>query len=225
MNYKIDKNIVLNYLGHKDQFIDDKLNNIIDEIILNAVEYIKPASVYGIFDIKINEDNIIFDNKFTVSSKDLFQLLKFSEKAVLIAFTIGSLIEQKIKFLSYTDVTKAVILDCCAAAAIENYADNVLNKILEKLRNDCLNLTNRFSAGYGDFSLNHQTDIINILDTRRRIGLYTDNNSLLYPKKSITAVVGIIDKEIQHSYYAGCENCAARNNCTYRKAGKHCVSS
>jgi hypothetical protein len=224
MDYIIDKNIVLSYLGHKDQLIDDKLDNIIDEIILNAVEYIKPASIYGIFDVKISEDKIIFDNKITVASKDLLCLLKFSKKAVLIAFTIGSLIEQKIKFLSYTDITKAVILDCCAAAAIENYADHVLEKIEEKSK-DSLNLTNRFSAGYGDFSLNYQADIINILDARRRIGLYTDDNNLLYPKKSITAVVGITNKEIQHSHYAGCETCAARNNCNYRKAGKHCVSS
>lgn len=225
MNYQIDKNIVLKYLGHKDQIIDDNLNQTIDEVINHAAKYINPTYTYGIFDIVIDGDNIIFDNKFKIYSKDLINLLKFSKKIILIACTIGSSIEQEIKYLSCSDIKKAFILDCCASVAVESFADHIVYNISEELLKDNLNLTNRYSAGYGDFSLSYQSHIINILDTQRRIGLYTDENNLLYPKKSITAVIGITNKNIHHTYYAGCENCAAKNSCTYRKVGQNCVSS
>jgi hypothetical protein len=224
MDYTIDKNDVLTYLGYSNQPLDDKLNTLLDDTIALSYEYIKPLSIYGIFDITANEERISFQDLFDVASADLYNLLKYSKKAVLAAFTLGSDIEQNIKLFSYTEINKAVILDCCAAAAIESYADNVLAKLAEEVKKDNLNLTNRFSCGYGDFSLSHQADIIAALSARKRIGLYADDNNMLYPKKSMTAVIGITADNINHKYYAGCENCAAKNNCRYRKAGRTCAS-
>lgn len=224
MDYAINKNDVLACLGHSGQPIDDKLEKLIDDTIALSHEYIKPLSIYGIFDIRLDKGKIYFADKFEVKSEDLYKLLKYSKKAVLAAFTLGSEIEQNIKRYSYTEINKALILDCCAAAAIESYADDVLNKIASKIKEDNFNLTNRFSCGYGDFSLSHQADIIAALDAKKRIGLYCDDNNMLYPKKSMTAVIGITDENIKHKYYAGCENCAAKNICKYRKAGITCAT-
>lgn len=224
MDYVIDKNDVLGCLGHSGQPIDDKLEKMIDKTIELSHEYIKPLSIYGIFDIRLDTSRIAFGSLFDVKSMDLYNLLKYSKKAVLAAFTLGSEIEQNIKRFSYTEINKALVLDCCAAAAIESYADNVLNNISKELKNDSFNLTNRFSCGYGDFSLSHQSDIIAALCAKKRIGIYSDDNNMLYPKKSMTAVIGITDNNINHKYYAGCENCAAKNICKYRKAGKTCAT-
>lgn len=224
MNYVIDKNDVLACLGHSDQPIDDKLEKLIDDTIALSYEYIKPLNVYGIFDIRLDNGKIYFTDIFEVKSEDLYKLLKYSKKAVLAAFTLGSEIEQNIKRFSYTEINKALVMDCCAAAAIESYADNVLNNISIELKNDSFNLTNRFSCGYGDFYLSHQSDIISALCAKKRIGLNCDDNNMLYPKKSMTAVIGITDNNINHKYYAGCENCAAKNICKYRKAGKTCAT-
>lgn len=224
MEFEIDRDDVLAFLGYSEQKIDTKLNKLIDDTIELSYEFIKPLSAYGIFDIQAENGRVSFQGLFDVISDDLFNLLKYSNKAVLAAFTLGSEIEQNIKRFSYTEINKAVILDCCAAAAIEGYADSVLNKIATDLKKENLNLTNRFSCGYGDFSLSHQADIIAALSARKRIGLYADDADMLYPKKSMTAVLGITADNINHKYYAGCENCAAKNNCRYRKAGCTCAS-
>ncbi len=224
MDYVIDKNDVLGCLGHSGQPIDKKLEKLIDDTIALSYEYIKPLNIYGIFDIAAVEGRVSFKGIFDVKSMDLYNLLKHSKKAVLAAFTLGSEIEQNIKRFSYTEINKALILDCCAAAAIESYADNMQSDIAKELREDNFNLTNRFSCGYGDFSLSHQADIIAALSAKKRIGLYADDNNMLYPKKSMTAVIGITDNNINHKYYAGCENCAAKSICKYRKAGINCGS-
>lgn len=224
MDFVIDKKDVLACLGYSGQPIDEKLDKLIDETIELSYEYIKPLNIYGIFDIRTDNCKIYFENIFEVQSEDLYKLLKYSKKAVLAAFTLGSEIEQNIKRFSYTDINKSVILDCCAAASIESYADNIIKKIAEMLKEDSFNITNRFSCGYGDFSLLHQGDIITALSAKKRIGLYADDNNMLYPKKSMTAVIGITQSDINHKYFAGCENCAAKNICNYRKAGKSCAS-
>lgn len=224
MDYEIKKNDVLTCLGYAGQEIDEKLNRLLDGTISLAYEYIKPLSIYGIFNVCANENFVSFSGYFNAESNDLYKLLKHSKNAVLAAFSLGSDIEQAIKRFSYTEINRAVILDCCAAAAIESYADNVLSKLAKELKKDNLNLTNRFACGYGDFSLSHQGDIIAALDAKKRIGLYCDEVNMLYPKKSMTAVTGITSENINHKYYAGCENCAGKNNCRYRKAGLTCES-
>jgi hypothetical protein len=181
-------------------------------------------SVYQIFSVRADNGCLSFSGLFNVKSSDLNKLLKYSDKAVLAAFTLGGEIERVIKRYSYTDINKALIFDCCALAAIESYADNIISKLALELKKDNLNLTNRFSCGYGDFSLSHQSDIIAALSARKRMGLHSDELNMLYPKKSMTAVMGVTSGEINHKYYADCADCAAKNICKYRKAGKRCAT-
>jgi len=224
MDYTIDKNAVLSYLGYCGSMPDDAAYKEIDNIISLAYEYIDPKSVYGIFRVSSKDGIVYFENLFEVRSKDLYNLLKYSRHSVLAAYTLGSRIEQYIKRLSYTSLNKALILDCCAAAAIESYADNIISNISDELKCKNQSVTNRFSCGYGDFSLSHQADILYTLSCEKKIGLYADANNTLYPKKSMTAVMGITDFDINHKYYASCETCAAKNSCRYRKAGLTCAS-
>ena len=58
----------------------------------------------------------------------------------------------------------------------------------------------RFSPGYGDFPLEFQKDIFNLLSPNKRIGLTLNNSLLMSPTKSVTAVVGIVDEENWYGY-------------------------
>ena len=52
-------------------------------------------------------------------------------------------------------------------------------------------LTPRFSPGYGDLSLDLQTDLIRITEAQKHIGITLSENLIMIPTKSVTAIIGI----------------------------------
>ena len=73
----------------------------------------------------------------------------------------------------------------------------------------------RFSAGYGDFPLDIQKEIFDVLDPGRKIGVTLNQSMLMSPSKSVTAIVGITDcekKVIEHN----CKICS-KTNCSFRR--------
>ena len=49
----------------------------------------------------------------------------------------------------------------------------------------------RYSAGYGDFSLENQRGIFDLLSPAKHIGLTLKDNLIMVPEKSVTAVIGL----------------------------------
>ena len=77
----------------------------------------------------------------------------------------------------------------------------------------------RYSSGYGDLSLDIQKEIINILDCERKIGLNVSNEKILFPRKSITAIVGVTNRIKEKSK---CKECVNFERCNYRKGDEVC---
>ena len=63
--------------------------------------------------------NLVFQGK------DIKEHLKYSNEVVVMAVTIGSKIETKIKFYEKSNLTKALILDACATTAVEEVCDEI----------------------------------------------------------------------------------------------------
>jgi cobalamin-dependent methionine synthase I len=113
-------------------------------------------------------------------------------------------------------MAKAVVMQACATAMLEEYCDKVQNEIAMKLSAEHLYLRPRFSPGYGDFSILHQREILNMLDAPKRIGLTMTDAYMLAPTKSVTAVIGVSNtKELCHQ--KGCEECT-KVDCLYRRS-------
>ena len=113
-------------------------------------------------------------------------------------------------------MAKAVIIDCGASVLIEQLADEFQAEI-----NVGPFTTPRFSPGYGDWSITEQARIIRLLDGQRQIGLNVTKDSLMIPRKSITAVIGIADHPVK-GCLATCTECVLKDKCELRKEGKFC---
>ena len=88
------------------------------------------------------------------------------------------------------DKERIVIL---AVSAKGNVSDTV-RLFCRELTDDGLELTSRFSAGYGDLSLEFQREIFRALDCQKNIGLTLNESLIMSPTKSITAIIGIKGK-------------------------------
>lgn len=219
-NLKIDKNEVLRYLGYRGQEVTKELIKDVEETIKESKELVNVKHVYREFNIvKENEAILLLGTNLILQGKDIFNLLKNSDKCIVMAATIGSDIERKIKLYSKYNLTKALILDSCATTAIEEVCDNLQGTISKGILKGEEKFTFRYSPGYGDLALNIQKEIISILDCERRIGLKVSSEMVLFPRKSVTAIIGITNKEQSKDK---CKVCNNFERCSYRKGDKRC---
>ena len=101
---------------------------------------------------------------------------------------------------------EGVILDYCGAAAAEAAADALEAEIRAAVEAQGKYLTGRYSPGYGDLPLELQPEILNLLDTSRRIGLMITGSVLMTPSKSVTAILGVTDRPPETEYNR-CDDC------------------
>lgn len=224
-NITIPKDEVLRYLGHKKkQIISDDINKLVEQTIEEAKGLICPKFVLSYFNTVIKEEGVTFENtNLLLKGNDIKEHLKDAKKTVLMAVTLGSIIEKKIKLYERTNLTKALILDSCATTAVEEVCDIIEEDVKSKALKDNLSITFRYSPGYGDLPLDVQGDFLNTLNANKIIGLTVSKSNILMPRKSVTAIIGLIPKEKAIAKKT-CEVCKNYKNCFYRKEGTICGS-
>lgn len=219
---KIQREEVLRYLGYRNQNIDEELIRKIDKIRRESIVVFRPKNIFSLHKIEIQDKKIFVDKtNLIIQSNDMFNLLKDSDRIYLLAVTLGNDIERLTRKYEKISMMDAVILDACATTAIEEYCDN-LEKDLEKELKEGESFTFRYSPGYGDLSLDIQNDLVNILNCERTIGLKVSEHKLLFPRKSVTAILGVTKGEKTRK---SCLNCSNYDNCIYKREGDICGCS
>lgn len=213
---------ILRYLGYKNQNIDNITNRLIEDTMDEINFLIKERYIYKFFDISRSKGKLwLRDSNLKLVGKDIKNHLNNSKVCVLIGATIGHEVDTKIRFYEKISMTKALILDACATVAIEEICDKVCKEIESKLIIDNKVLTTRYSPGYGDLPLDIQNDFLLTLDARKSIGLTASSHSILIPRKSVTAIAGVINRE-EKKEEISCINCNKYSTCKFSKGGNGC---
>ncbi len=66
-----------------------------------------------------------------------------------------------------------------------------------------------------------QRNLLKSLDAERTMGLTVSSHNILIPRKSVTAIIGIIPKEIIVKKKS-CNQCNKFSSCKFRKTGEIC---
>lgn len=210
MDFKVRETI--RYLGYKMQLPDEQTLDEICKLMQELEENCTPKYIYKEFPISIEKDTICFDF-FSINSKNLSKNLQNCEKAILFAVTLGTQADFLIRKYSKISIAKSVMINACASAYIEEFANFSQKEIENTLKSEYLRP--RFSPGYGDFDLKYQKNILNSLNSSKNIGLTLTDSLILMPIKSITAVIGI-SKINSDCEIHGCEICS-KKDCEFRR--------
>ncbi len=203
------------------------------ELILASSE---PRAVYKEFSIGIVEDfgEIYIGNpKNKLAGRAAAKHLDHCNKCVLVAVTLGPQIDKLIRRAQVTDMAKAVALDACASSLIEDLCDQINQHLIEKYHEKGMGVTTRFSPGYGDLPLDAQVIFSNLLEMEKKIGLTQSREHLLLPRKSITAIIGVLPlgeykdsqrimKSVKGDKPVACEICERKHDCQFRSNGGYC---
>ena len=149
-----------------------------------------------------------------VRSKGLARNLAGCREVCLLAATIGPGVDLLIRRAQVSAMSRAVIYQAAGTAMIEAYVDGLNEQIRQEAHARGLFLRPRFSPGYGDFSLGHQTDFARVLEMQKTCGITLGSSLLMTPSKSVTAVIGLSDHGTD-CREPGCEECA--HPCEYRR--------
>lgn len=150
-----------------------------------------------------------------IRSTSLSRNLKGCTKVLLFGATLGAGVDRLIMRASVTDMAKAVALQACAAALLEEYCDEEQLRLGRELEADGLYLRPRFSPGYGDFDICYQEPLMRMLDCAKSIGLTMTDSFMMTPTKSVTALIGASPVK-ERCPIAGCEACR-KTDCEYRR--------
>lgn len=205
----------IRYLGYGKHAVDEGTLGLISDSFRDLEACAEAKSIYRIFECEHTGENELQIGKMNITSRSLGRNLKGCGNVVLLGATLGTGVDLMMKRFSLTDMAKTVVLQACAAAYLEEYLDQLQEKIGEELRQQEKWLRPRFSPGYGDFDIHHQKDILQMLDTAKTIGLTMTDSYMLTPVKSVTALIGISDSD-EKCHIKGCESCG-KTDCIYRR--------
>lgn len=158
-----------------------------------------------------------------LQGEDIRRHLAGCDGCVLLACTLGAGVDACLRTANASDLAFAVVLDALASVLAEQMAEAAEQALRAQQQARGRFLTGRFSPGYGDYPIDVQNRLLDLLDAPRSIGLCATPTHLLTPRKSVTAVLGTADHPVT-GRRAGCAHCALRERCAYRKEGKTCES-
>lgn len=217
----INKTEAMRYMGLGTAIPDKQISDIINKCEDQLLRAIHPTYTFALFDITPSHNGIeVKDTPLVLTGNSIKTHLEGCTKVVLLAATLGIEADKIIKRFQVSDLTSALAADSLASAAIEQVCNAAEEEIREKV--SPLNMTWRFSPGYGDFPLELQKVFLSILNTQKRIGLTITDSLIMLPSKSVTALIGLSEKPIEKRRQ-GCAICNLRNTCQFRKRGERCV--
>lgn len=206
----LDHREAVRYLGDSRVAMTDEMEALLTECEEEVLKAADPKFLYKVKELPCSE---------LMVGNDIAEHLAGCSKVVLLCATVGAGIDRMLRIAQVKDMSRAVVLDALSSVAIEQ----VCRKFDEFIALEYPDLyqTFRFSPGYGDYPIDLQKWFLTELDAPKKIGLTTNDNYLLIPTKSVTAVMGLSEAE-PPKRRRGCASCNLRETCNYRKRGAHC---
>ena len=149
---------------------------------------------YRFFDVK--REGEILDLGFAKSdSSALLKVLADCHGLLLFAATVGPYPDRMALRYGSTDPYRALVYSAIGSERVESLCDLFAKDMAEQLQKEGCFLTPRFSPGYGDLPLSLQKEIFLALMPQRYPGITLNDSLLMWPCKSVTAIMGIGKKK------------------------------
>lgn len=213
---EVNRSEIYRYLGIKGgQKPDEQTKELVEDCLRELEQSVNCRSFYRRFPLTLLPDYELDFTCFKVKSRALSRNLKDCREVILFAATIGMGVDLLLHRYNKLSMSRAVVMQACAAARIEKYCNEINDKLKAEAAEEGLYLRPRFSPGYGDLPISCQPDFCRVLQAEKTVGITLTESFLMMPSKSVTAVIGVSDKKAG-CVTEGCEACSNKN-CLYRR--------
>ncbi len=177
---EICKSEALRYAGVKGE-ADTETLKLYDTALGLLCEEATARAVYMCCEATYFEGGVFLGEEKIVSS-GLHKFLQGAKNAAILAATAGIEADRLINRYSMIEPSLALMIDALSAAGVEALCNSLCCNCF------CVEKSRRFSPGYGDFPMDYQKRITEILGTPLNIGVTLTSSLMLTPTKSVTAV-------------------------------------
>ena len=208
----VNRKEVLRYAGTREE--TPEIARLLDSALAEVKPTLSGTVCWREFPLT-RQDGMLDLGFVRVRSTALNRNLQDCDRIVLFGATVGLGLDRLIGRYSRVSPSRALMLQAIGAERIEALCDAFCEEVRQTAQAAGLHTVPRFSPGYGDFPLAVQTEIFQVLDCSRKIGLTLNQSLLMSPSKSVTAVIGLGPcAGGEHS--AGCQ-CCGKTDCIYRR--------
>ena len=177
----------------------------------------EPRVRWEIFDYDCETGTVLAEPPFIIEGNVIRKHLAGAERVVFLAATIGEAVEEAVtKHFDEGSYAHSVLLDAAATTAVEQVCDACETMLRPQIAKDGFTMRWRFSPGYGDWDIHAQPELLR-LTKAKSIGISLTESLMLCPRKSVTAVIGLVrgEEAADHSP-KGCASCN-KLDCPSRK--------
>ncbi len=179
----INKKEVMRYLGVREE--NENTDALISQSEAELFKIATPKASYVLTDITVDENTVDF-GFMRVNSQKLAKNLQECDQAYVFCATLGIAVDRFFERQSKISQAKAMVLSATASSLIESFCDYLNSELVKDKAS-----RPRFSCGYGDFCLEHQADILRVLEADKRLGVCLTDSYMMVPVKTVTAIIGI----------------------------------
>lgn len=179
-----------------DDLDEESLRKELKNVIEIAYGLIHGKACYSTFRIKsISENKVILDKSETlIKGGKMVNILKDCEYCSIFVSTIGTELESYVSKMAKDNPSGAFYLEQVGNWMAEYMAEAVNDRIAQDIIKAGFAPKKRFSAGYGDWSITSQKEILELTEAKR-IGVTLSESYLMIPRKSVSALIGWEKKE------------------------------
>ena len=210
----INRAEIIRYLGYGRQTPDAEILALIETCVQEVEAAAEPKSVMRRFPVEVCEDRVQTAG-FTFHSRQLARNLKDCQEVVFFAATLGTGVDRLLHKYLKLQVSKAVVVQATAAAAIEAYCNQCQKELEVRCAEEGLFVRPRYSPGYGDLALSVQQYFLQVLQAQKTVGIVLTEGDIMLPEKSVTAMMGLSPVQTG-CHREGCEICG-NTGCAYRR--------
>ena len=169
---EVNRREIYRYLGIKgQQEPDPQTKDLVEDCLGELERSVNCRSFYRRYPLTLLPDSELDFTCFKVKSRVLSRNLKDCQEVILFAATLGAGVDLLLRRYSRLSMSRAVVLQACAAARIESYCNEINDKLKAEAAEEGLYLRPRFSPGYGDLPLSCQPDFCRVLEAEKTVGI------------------------------------------------------
>lgn len=159
---------VLRYMGTPPDRAEPAIRKLAEECAQELLGVARPRWAARTFELTLEEVGVRLSSGLLLPGEDLKRHLAGCRRAVLFCATLSAQADALIRRAESGDMLRALALDCCATAAVEQLCDQIELE-LQRQFPGCF-FPFRYSPGYGDLPLTLQSSLLALLDAHGRWG-------------------------------------------------------
>ena len=101
------------------------LRALVEQCAREVISAARPRWAYRVFDLVPEEEGVRLDCGLLLPGEDLKRHLRGCRRAALFCATLSAQVDALIRRAESGDMLRALALDCCAAAAVEEVCDQI----------------------------------------------------------------------------------------------------